>query len=95
MPRGQPELLQPHIPAVSKHVRDAAKIGKLAQRVEQTLKDQVVFSEPKQLDPQSILVAPCNRDGAPPNAPHVHMGIPKGIVEKGYDSTRPSVGICV
>ena len=56
---------------------------------------QKVFQEPKQIDPQAILVAPSNRDGAPPNVQHVHHGILKSIVEQGFDSTRPSIGICV
>ena len=74
---------------------DVAKVGKLAQRVEATLHQQVVFKEPQQLDPHSVLVAPLNRDGAPPNVPHVHFGILKGFIEKGFDSRRPQVGICV
>ena len=74
---------------------DAGKLGKLAQRVEKILQEQVVFREPKQLDPSSILVAPLNRDGAPPNVPHIHQGILAGFFEKGFDSTRPQAGICV
>ena len=74
---------------------DVGKLGKLAQRVEKILQEQVVFREPKQLDPSSILVAPLNRDGAPPNVPHIHQGILAGFFEKGFDSTRPQVGICV
>ena len=41
------------------------KMRKLAQRVEQTLSDETLLPEPKQLDPQTILVAPLNRQGAP------------------------------
>ena len=74
---------------------DVAKLGKLAQRVEKTLREQTVFTEPKQLEPQSVLVAPLNRDGAPPNVPHIHRQILKGFFEKGFDSTRPQPGICV
>ena len=96
MPKKQPDLQPPHEPAASKVPHAVlAKEGKLAQRVEGVLMNQKVFQEPKQIDPQAILVAPMNRDGAPPNVPHVHHGILKSIVEQGFDSTRPSVGICV
>ena len=67
MPKKQPELQQPHEPAASKVPQAVlAKEGKLAQRVEGVLMNQKVFQEPKQIDPQAILVAPMNRDGAPP-----------------------------
>ena len=36
-----------------------------------------------------------NRDGAPPNVQHIHFKILKGFLEKGFDRTRPAVGICV
>ena len=36
-----------------------------------------------------------NRDGAPPNVQHIHFKILKGLLEKGFDRTRPAVGICV
>ena len=74
---------------------DTFKLKKLAQRVEQTLNDKVLFKEPKQLDPRSVLVAPCNRDGSPPNVKHIHFGILKSFLQKGFDPTRPQVGICV
>ena len=74
---------------------DLGKLKKLAQRVEQVLNDKVVFKEPKQLDPRQILVAPLNRDGAPPNVQYIHHGIIKNILQKGFDRTRPQVGICV
>ena len=73
---------------------DAGKAFKLAQRVEKTL-TKCINSEPKQLDPQSLLVDPANRDGAPPNIQHVHFGILKSFAVKGFDRTRPQVGICV
>ena len=96
MPKKQPELLQPHVPAASKVTQaQATQQVKLAQRVEGVLMNQKVFQEPRQIDPRAILVAPSNRDGAPPNVPHVHHGIIKSIIEQGFDSTRPSVGICV
>ena len=96
MPKKQPELKQPHVPAASKETQgDVAKMGKVALRVHQTLADFGVWKEPKQLDPSSILVAPSNRDGAPPNGPHIHRGIPKGLMDNGFDPTRPQVGVCV
>ena len=76
-------------------LQDAGKFMKLAQRVEKTLNDEVLFKEPKQLDPRSVLMSPYNRDGAPPSVQHIHHGILKGIVHKGFDRTRPQVGICV
>ena len=96
MPKKQPELKQPHVPAASKETQgDLAKMGKVAQRVQKTLADFAAWKEPKQLDPASILVAPGNRDGAPPNGPHIHSGILKGLMDNGFDSTRPQVGVCV
>ena len=74
---------------------DVGVFMKLAQRVESTLKDNIVFPEPKQLDPRTILVAPLNRDGAPPNVQHIHHGILKSFLQKGFDRSRPAVGICV
>ena len=44
---------------------DQGKFKKLAQRVESTLNEKVLFKDPKQLVPASVLVAPLNRDGAP------------------------------
>eukprot|EP00972_Heterocapsa_arctica_P065150 9617159-Heterocapsa_arctica.AAC.1 len=74
---------------------DIGKLKKLAQRFEQTLSEEVLYPEAKQLDPRSILVAPLNRDGAPPNVPHVHHGILKSFKTKGFDRTRPQIGICI
>ena len=70
-------------------------MGNIALRVQKTLEDFAVWKEPKQLDPSSILVAPANRDGAPPNVPHIHKGILKGRIGNGFDATRPPVGVCV
>ena len=81
-------------PSVSKDVSQG-KFKQLAQRVEDTLTEKVLFHEPKQLDPSLILVSPLNRDGAPPNVQHIHFKILKGFREKGFDRTRPPVGICV
>lgn len=75
--------------------QDIGKFKKLAQRVEETLNNLVIFKEPKQLDPRAVLVAPLNRDGAPPNRMHIHNRILKSFKTQGYDRTRPQVGICV
>ena len=74
---------------------DAGKCFKLAQRVEKLLTSKCPNAEPKQLDPLELLVDPSNRDGAPPNIQHVHYGILKSFALKGFDRTRPQVGICV
>ena len=74
---------------------DMGKMKKLAQRVEETLTQQCLFAEPKQLDPSLILVAPLNRLGAPPNKRHVHFGILKSFKTKGFDRSRAAIGICI
>ena len=74
---------------------DQGKYKKLAQRVEEALTKESLFAEPKQIDPSLILVAPNNRDGAPPNVRHVHQGILKSFQVKGFDRTRPAIGICI
>ena len=66
-------------PNVGKDV-DQGKFKKLAQRVEETMAKESLFAEPKQIDPSLILVAPTNRDGAPPNVQHVHYGILKSFM---------------
>ena len=68
---------------------------KLAQRVEATLRQMKIYLEAKQIEPQQILVAPLNRDGAPPNCQHIHNGLIKSFLEKGFDPSRPQVGILV
>ena len=73
---------------------DVGKVQKLAQRVEEAL-NHCLFAEPKQLDPSLVLVAPLNRLGAPPNKLHVHFGILKSFKDKGFDRTRPAIGICL
>ena len=55
---------------------DVGKLKKLAARVEETLTQMCLHAEPKQLDPSLVLVAPLNRQGAPPNNRHVHFGDP-------------------
>ena len=71
------------------------KFKKLAARVEETLTQKRLFPEPKQLVPGLILVSPRNRLGAPPNVQHIHFGILKSFKDKGFDRTRPAVGIAV
>ena len=97
MPQKGPQLEQPHVPRVppvppSLSGPDACKTAKLAQRVEQTLKMNRKFEDPKQIDPREILVAPLNRDGAPPNVQHIHHGILKSFVEKGFRPEQASTG---
>ena len=67
---------------------------RLAQRVEEALQ-RSLNKEPKQILPQKILVAPQNRNGAPPNVQHVHKTILQSFLTQGYDYSRPPVGICV
>ena len=71
------------------------RCGQVALRVQKTLADFAVWKEPQQLDPSPILADPCNRGGAPPNVPHIHHGILKGLMDNGFDATRPPVGVCV
>ena len=102
MPRTGPQLKQPHMPAAPRGPvdpglapRDELKTIKLAQRVEGALKSNRIFEGAKQIEPQPVLVAPLNRGGAPPNVQHVHFGILGSFMDKGFDSTRPQIGICV
>ena len=63
--------------------------------VEKALEEQVINKEPKTIDPRFILVIPRNRDGSPPNVPYLHYTLIKNILIKGFDRTRPQVGICI
>jgi hypothetical protein len=74
---------------------DVGIFKKLAVRVEETLQKECLFAEPKQIDLELILVAPNNRTGAPPNTRHVHFGVLKSFKTKGFDRSRPAVGICI
>ena len=74
---------------------DFGKVKKVALRVQDTLTQDCLFQDPKQLDPSLILVAPLNRLGAPPNKLHVHFGILKSFKDKGFDRNRPMIGICI
>ena len=82
-------------PKIDTENTDAAKFMKLAERVEQVLTHQAKYQEPKQLDPNRVLVSPMNRLGATPNVKHVHFGILQSIKKNSYDRTRPAPGICV
>lgn len=73
---------------------DPTAAWKLAQKVEMTMQ-KCLNSEPKLIPPGHLLVAPANRDGAPPNIQYVHQGILRSIAKAGFDRTRPQVGICV
>ena len=81
-------------PKISEDV-DAGRFKKLAQRVEETLTKEVLFPEPKQLEPNLVLVSPLNRLGSAPNVQHVHFGILRSFQKNSFDRTRPAVGICV
>ena len=74
---------------------DVGKFQKLAQHVEKSIQDYMYLKEPKQLDPQLVLVAPMNRDRAHPNPMHIHNVILKSFITKEYDRTRPQDGICI
>ena len=71
------------------------KFKKMAQRVEETLTTETLYAEPKQLDPNVVLVSPLNRLGASPNVQHLHCGSLKSFQKNSYDRTRPAIGICV
>ena len=81
-------------PTVKAGTSDTGKSLKLAERVENTLTNFATLPEPKNLVPQSVLVSPLNREGFPPNVPHIHK-ILKGMLTNGFDRQRPPVGICV
>ena len=68
--------------------------ARLAQRVEAAL-GKALNKDAKQIDPKKILVSPHNRMGAPPNVQYIHKTLLKSFLEKGYDYSRPAVGICV
>ena len=70
---------------------DAGKYLKLGQRVSKACNDRQ-HDELKQLDPQSVLPDPSNRGGAPPHVMYIHLGILKGMLENGYDPSRPKEG---
>ena len=74
---------------------DTLKAKKLALRVEETLNKHGLIRAPKQLEPALVLVAPTNRDGGPPNVQHVHDGVLMPFITKGFDKTRPPIGICI
>merc|ERR1711884_99714 len=83
---------QPQLPAGA----NRAVLSKLGQRVSATLKDpEKLYDEPKQLDPEEVLVDPCNRGGAPPRVMYCHTGILAGFNKNGYDPTTPKEGICI
>ena len=74
---------------------DQGKLKKLAQRVEETLSSDCLFKEPKQIDPNLVLVAPMNRLGGSPNVRHVHYGILMSFLKHAFDRSRPAIGICI
>ena len=81
------EFPHPANPALAP--RDELKTLKLAQIVTECLKNNRIFEDAKQIEPQQVLVVPLNRDGAPPNCQHIHFGIIRSFGDKGFDPTRP------
>ena len=74
---------------------DTGSFRKLAQRVEAILTTKCLYQEARQIDPCQVLVADTNRLGAPPNVLHIHFGILNSFKTKGFDRTRPAIGICI
>ena len=74
---------------------DQGRFKKLATRVEETLTVDIVYADPKQLDPNIVLVDLHNRLGAAPNVLHIHKGILYSFLKNSYDRTRPAIGICI
>ena len=74
---------------------DQSNNWELAHRVEDFLHQKALHKEPRCIDADLVLVAPANRDGAPPNVQYIHQGLLKGFKDKGFDRTRPQAGICV
>ena len=70
-------------PKVDPTRTDPAKMEKLAIRVNKALTEHAIFGQPKQLDPDQVLVSPLNRMGAPPNVRHIHDVILASIVQSG------------
>ena len=73
---------------------DQGQFKKLAQRVEEALSQESLLVVPQLIDHALILVVATNRDGAPPNAQHVHYGIFRSFMTKGFERTRLATGIC-
>ena len=95
MTKGGPNYKEFHMPAAQRGTLgssrenpalaplDPHKTTKLAQIVSECLKANGVHQEAKQIEPQQLLVAPSNRDGSPPNVPHIHYGILESFRSKG------------
>ena len=73
---------------------NVAVTTKMAERVEAALATAINKS-PRCIDPRKLLPAVANREQAPPNVSHIHYGILKSFYDKGFDSTRPHVGVCI
>lgn len=80
-------------PAAAANV-DAGRALKLAAKVELTLQ-RCLNKTARQIDPKLLLVAPENRNGAPPNVRYIYETLLKSLGNNGFDPTRPAVGICV
>ena len=68
---------------------------KLAQRVTRCIEDDAETKNPRQLDPNFVLVSPLNRLQTAPNVQRIHWGILFSIMKHSYDRTRPQTGVCV
>ena len=51
--------------------------------------------QPRHVHCSQILTAPANRDGASPNVQYIHHTLLKNFFQKGFDGTRPAVGVLV
>ena len=75
---------------------NASTMKCIAEVVEGVLNQHCLHDkQPRQIEPQKILVAPSNRDGTPPNAQHVHSTILKSFATQGFSKGRPQPGICI
>ena len=66
--------------------------SKLVERVQEAL---AKLEQPRQINPNWILVSPLNRFGQNPNVNRIHFGILGSILKNSFDKTRPFIGVCV
>ena len=73
---------------------DAGKAARLADRVKAGF---AVYCKgaPTNIDPDELLTAVTNREGAMPNIQYLHHGLLKGFQKDGFFASRPQAGICV
>lgn len=87
-------MVAPIGPPALPHGLDTNRV-KLAQRVKETLHTACRITEPKQLAPSQVRVAPANRYGAPPNVQHAHYGILHAFTTQSFDKNWPGIGNCI